>query len=136
MPVEWIDHTGDLAMRIRASRMEDIFVEAAEAMFRQIADLAETTPSLETVVELEIDSPETTLREWLGELLYNFSTEGRIYSEFDVQLEQKRFRGVARGEPYDARRHPLRTELKAVTYHQLRVEQEDNEWVAQVIFDV
>jgi SHS2 domain-containing protein len=39
-------------------------------------------------------------------------------------------------EPYEAARHPLRTELKAVTWHQLRVTRENDAWTARVIFDV
>ena len=39
-------------------------------------------------------------------------------------------------EPYDPERHPLRTELKAVTYHQLEVARDGDEWTGRVIFDV
>lgn len=136
MSVEWLEHTGDIGMRIRSPRLEDLFTEGAAAMFRQIADTTLVEPSEETVIELEMESPDTTLREWLGELLYKFSAEGKIYCEFEVHLESNRFRGVARGESYDAVKHPLKTELKAVTWHQLRVERENNEWTGQVIFDV
>jgi SHS2 domain-containing protein len=42
----------------------------------------------------------------------------------------------ARWEPYDAARHPLRTELKAVTWHQLSASESGGRWKARVIFDV
>jgi SHS2 domain-containing protein len=37
---------------------------------------------------------------------------------------------------YDPQRHPIDTEIKAVTYHQLRIEQREARWEARVIFDL
>ena len=40
------------------------------------------------------------------------------------------------GEPLDPARHPIDTEIKAVTYHQIAVEQVGGRWQARVIFDI
>lgn len=136
MTWEAIDHTGDLAIVVRAKTPERLFEESARAMFELIADLGDARPAFEDAIELEGEGLESLLRDWLAELLYKFSAEGRIYAEFAVALEPGRLRARARGESYDAARHPLKTELKAVTYHQLEVVQENDGWKAQVIFDV
>lgn len=131
-----IDHTGDLGILVRSPTLESLFVEAARAMFEQIADLGAVAPREEEEIVVDAESSETLLRDWLAELLYKFSGEGRIYADFTVAFEPGRLRARARGEAYDPTRHPLRTELKAVTYHQLLVVREKDEWRAQVIFDV
>ena len=43
---------------------------------------------------------------------------------------------TAAGEPYDPERHPVKIAIKAVTYHQLAVEQTASGWRARVIFDI
>jgi SHS2 domain-containing protein len=40
------------------------------------------------------------------------------------------------GEPLDPSRHPIDTEIKAVTYHQIAVEQTNGRWQTRVIFDL
>ena len=40
------------------------------------------------------------------------------------------------GETLDPSRHPIDTEIKAVTYHQIAVEQVGGHWQARVIFDL
>jgi SHS2 domain-containing protein len=44
--------------------------------------------------------------------------------------------GEIAGEAIDKRRHAVSGEIKAVTFHGLRVEERDGVWTAQVLFDV
>jgi SHS2 domain-containing protein len=136
MTWEALEHTGDVAIVVRSATPERLFEEAARAMFEILADLAAAEPREVEEFDLPGDAPDTLLRDFLAELLYKFSAEGRIYADFSVTLEPGRLRARVRGEAYDAARHPLRTELKAVTYHQLQVVRENDGWKAQVIFDV
>ena len=137
MPYEHLDHTGDIAIRITAPTLDGLFVEAARAMTEIIADPAAARPQLMQDIVVEGEDSADLLRSWLAELLYWFSAGGLIFVDFEVTLQGGR-RCVAkvRGEPYDPDRHPLRTELKAVTYHQLEVRQTKDGWEGRVIFDV
>ena len=40
------------------------------------------------------------------------------------------------GETIDPERHEIYTEIKAVTYHGLRIEQKGSRWYAEILFDV
>ena len=78
------------------------------------------------------DEPAEGLRDFLSELLYRFTVERKIYGLFEPDPG-----GVRAGwESLAPGRHAIRTELKAVTYHQLEAKQETDGWSAQVIFDV
>jgi len=133
MSWELIDHTGDIGVEVRSDSREGLFAEAARAMFDILAD---TPPGAaggtrETLAIPEGEDAEA-LRDFLAELLYRFSMERKMYVGFEPGS------GTIEGawEPYDAARHPLRTELKAVTWHQLGVTRENDAWRARVIFDV
>ena len=125
-----IDHTGDIGIEVRAESPEALFAEAARAMF---SILAQAPPDARGTPEsFPAGEDAETLREFLGELLYRFSVERKMY----VRFAAGNGRVEAGWEPYDPLRHPLGTELKAVTWHQLEVARENGTWRARVIFDV
>jgi SHS2 domain-containing protein len=43
---------------------------------------------------------------------------------------------VVKFETFVPGHHLIKSELKAVTYHQISVEQEETKWKARIIFDV
>ena len=132
MSWELIDHTGDLAVVARAPTLEALFADCARAMFSLIADASAPAPTTTDEFAVAGADPAEELREFLGELLYRFSAEHRFYVAFTPGKGSV----AAAWEPYSAERHPLRTELKAVTWHQLEAVRDSDGWRARVIFDV
>jgi len=134
---ETFDHTADLGLRVRAPDLDRLFAEAAEAMFSVIVeDLGTVRP--DEAVELHIDGEQhdDLLYDWLKELLYHFDAEHRLFSRFEVKLRPGGLDGRAWGERLDRDRHELSHEVKAVTYHGLKVEPADGGWLAEVIVDI
>lgn len=132
MPWELIDHTGDVGIEVRAPSREALFAEAGRALFDLLAGMPEGAVGTPETIPLPAGEPAEGLRDFLGELLYRFSVDRRMYVGFEPGAGAVE----ARWEPYDAARHPLRTELKAVTWHQLSAGPTANGWAARVIFDV
>ncbi len=132
MSYELIDHTGDMGVAVRAPALEGIYAEAARALFDILVDAGAPGPAEPEDFPVPPDSPEEGLREFLAELLYRFSAERTIYVSFAAGNGK-----VTAGRvPFDPARHALRTEVKAVTWHGLRVTREADGWTARVIFDV
>ena len=132
MTYELIDHTGDLGIVARAPTLEELYAECARAMFAILAENPSPAAEHSDAFDVPGLDPAEDLRDFLGELLYRFSAERKMYGSFTPGS------GTVRGawEPYDPVRHPLRTELKAVTWHQLAVKKDEVGWMARVIFDV
>jgi SHS2 domain-containing protein len=134
---EHFEHTADLGLRVRALDLNTLFAEAAEALS---AAIVEDVSSIEPREPLEVRISGTDraylLFDWLRELLYRFDAERRLFRRFEVRVGDDGLEATAWGEPYDAERHPLSHEVKAITYHALRVEREGNGWVAEVIVDI
>jgi len=131
------DHTADLGLRIRAADLNTLFAEAALALF---STLVEDLDTVAHVQHLEVAIPgsdrEFLLFDWLKELLYRFEVEHLLLSRFSVQIGADGLRGSAWGEPFDRQRHELAHEVKAITYHGLRVEETPDGWLAEVIVDI
>jgi len=134
---ETFEHTADLGLRMRAKDLEGLFAEAARALFSVlVADLETVRPLRGVAVSLEERKRDELLHDWLAELLYRFDAERLLLSEFDVHLTGSGLTATARGEPIDPTRHQLDTEVKAVTYHGLKVEPTGDGWLAEVIVDI
>ena len=76
------------------------------------------------------------LVDWLGELLFTFESRGLLFSEFSVQLNDGGLTATAAGETFDDQRHRLEHEVKAITYHGLRIARTEGGWLAEVILDI
>ena len=134
---ETFDHTADLGLRIRAPDLDALFAEAGQALFSVIVeDLTSVEPKQRLEFRLEGDERDFLLFDWLKELLYRFDSEHWLGSRFEVHVSQNGLEASAWGEPLDPARHRLLHEVKAITYHGLKVEQTRDGWLAEVIVDI
>ncbi len=134
---ETFEHTADLGLRIRAADLDTLFVEAAQALFGAVVeDLVTVRPLQKVDVRLQSDKIEYLLFDWLRELLYHFDAEHLLFGTFEVQVREDGLTASAWGEPLDRSRHNMEHEVKAITYHGLRVEKVGAEWEAEVIVDI
>jgi SHS2 domain-containing protein len=130
-------HTADLGLRIRALTREALFADAARGLFSMlVVNLEDVRPIQQIRIELHGDELEYLLFDWLTELLYRFETEHLLLRDFDVTFDGSTLSATCRGEPMDPARHQMDHEVKAITYHGLRIIQEDNGWLAEVIVDI
>ena len=134
---EHFEHTADLGLRVRAADVNALYAEAAAALFAAIVDGVDTVRP-ERAVDIHVEGAERDylLFDWLRELLYRFDAEHLVFSRFDVSVGDAGLAATAWGEPLDPARHVLSHEVKAITYHGLRVEREGSDWVAEVIVDI
>jgi tRNA nucleotidyltransferase (CCA-adding enzyme) len=65
------------------------------------------------------------------------ATRKLLFSEFDVQLDDHRLHGLARGESVIQQKHQPAVEIKGATFTALEVRQMENgQWQAQCVVDV
>ena len=136
---EFLEHTADLKFRSYGKTLEVCFTNAAKALFSSILDLDSVAVESERGIELESDSLETLLHDFLSEILFLFETEDLVFKEFIVSIREGEgytLSAKLRGERFNPRNHAVTTEVKAVTYHELRVEKKDDGWIAEVLCDI
>lgn len=134
---EPLEHTADAGIRARATTLAELLVACAEGMFSLIVEGGEVREAMAVEVAVEADGPPDLLHAWLRELLWRFTGEGLVFARFEVhEATETAARATCTGEPFDPGRHTGGVEIKAVTYHGLRVEHSDGEWLAEVLFDI
>lgn len=134
---ELFEHTADLGLRARAADLNTLFAEAATCLFSAVVDdLSTVRPDAAVSIEVTGNDREYLLFDWLKELLYRFDAGHMVFRRFEVRVRDDGLSATAWGEPFDPDRHELGHEVKAITYHELKVEPTDDGWLAEVIVDI
>ena len=136
-PYEIIEHTADFGIRVRGKYLEDLFVNAAKSLFQIIAERKSSKAGRDKRLRIKIsaeDSEELFIN-WLNELLSLSAVKGLIFNHFKInKLESCVLQAQVSGSSVDNYR--INTEVKAATYHKLKIEKGVSGWQAEVIFDV
>ena len=136
MSYEHFEHTADVGIRGIGETLEESFEMAGKALFAVMINLDNVEITDELSIELEGENSEDLLYNWLSELIFLMNVEEKVFSDFSVKIEGNQLRGRVRGEVINDNKHELLTEVKAITYSQILVEQKENSWIAQCIVDV
>jgi len=134
---ELFEHTADLGLRVTATDLDGLFRDAAVGLFAVIAEPApHGGPSGRRPFEIAGERHDFLLVDWLSELLYVFESERSLLGEFDVAVSDRGLRASADCFALDSGEYHLLHEVKAITYHGLKVERTGDGWLAEVIVDI
>ena len=130
-------HTADIGLEATASTVEELFVVAARGLKSLMFGDSPTIATLRREVALEAGDTAELLVAWLNEILVFSETTHAIPASFRIDtLESCRLNATISGEPFDPSRHSVERTAKAVTYHQLVVEERAGGWYARVYIDL
>ena len=134
-----LEHTADRAIEAWAPDLERLFGAAAEGMFAESSICEQVRPEQEWSIQVEASSLEDLLQAWLCELLWVSERDEAAVCRVEVdsvQEEPWRARGRAWGGTPPPDSPHTGAPVKAVTYHGLRVWQDEGTWRAHIVFDV
>jgi SHS2 domain-containing protein len=134
MKYKLLEHTADAMAEVYGKSLNELFANAAYAMFDQMTDVSKVEPKGEVKVVLEADTKEGLLVDFLQELLFLNDVEDLVLSEFDVKTDGRKLEALVRGEKFDEEKHAKRAVVKGVTYHRLEIDLEKRKLT--ILFDV
>ena len=129
-----IDHTADIAIRTTGKSMNEAFENAGYAMFDTMCDASSVKPLTTKKVKCQANDLEQLLVDFLSELLFICDVDDMLFSKFQVKITGTKLVAKVKGEKMDNTRHHLKTDIKAITYHMLEVDEKTN--TVQVLFDI
>ena len=141
---KFIEHTADVGIIAYGKNLPELFINAAYGMFSIITDVRKITDNRVQITDVKVraNNLEELLIVWLNELLYQYNTKRVLFAQFKIKkITGKILAAQIRGEKIDSSKHPINAEIKAATYHQLKIQKNIGKnrtvrWQAEVIFDV
>jgi SHS2 domain-containing protein len=138
-PYRYLPHTADVLVAVQGATLKRLFENAGAALFDLITDRTIVRPREAIKVAAAGLDRENLLVRFLSELLYLQDTRGwrfRFCRVTSLDREAFTVRAMAHGEPFDPERHPRRGEVKAITYHQVRIVRRAGVWRVRLVLDV
>ena len=132
-----LEHTADIGFEAFGTTLPEVFENAALALAHLIAEAATVEAREEIRIEVKGTDMPDLLVNWLSEVLFQHDAERWLFHDFRVaSLDDHAVTGIARGEKIDPARHQTNLMVKAITYHQLGLQQTAGGWRAQVYVDI
>lgn len=132
-----LEHTADMGIEGEGESLAALFQQMALGLRQVITECADIRPLDEIIIEVEGGDREELLVSWLGELVFLLETRHFLPAAFEIEnLDEERLKARVRGELFDPTRHFIDREIKAVTYHLVRVEETEDGWTGRVYVDL
>ncbi|OGS46139.1 MAG: hypothetical protein A2539_03285 [Elusimicrobia bacterium RIFOXYD2_FULL_34_15] len=130
-----ISHTADVGIIAYGKTLSELFENAAYGMFSLITDIERVKEKGTIAISLQDNNLEELLIAFLNELQYYFSMKQLLFRKFEIlSLTDTKLKASVTGEKISD--HQVLHEIKAATYHNLKIKKIKNNYQVQIIFDV
>ena len=142
MSFRFLDHTADIKVEVIGSSYEEAFEVAGKVMAELSTDNSKIDAKEKRAIKVTGEDLYALLYEWLEALIFLFGAEGLIFSLFKVsKIEQKNkewhLAAEVWGETFDLDKHQQGTEIKAITYSEMEIQEEKEFRIRlQFVFDI
>ncbi|MBR5503319.1 MAG: archease [Methanobrevibacter sp.] len=141
---EYFDVTADIGFYAYGDSLEEAYENAGLAMFDVVTDIEKVKKEESEEFEIVSEDLVSLLYDYLDELLFLQDTEFLFFSDFKVKIEKTDNEGIesyklnctASGEEINWNIHSHRSEVKAVTFHQMDVRKDDGRYKLTAILDL
>ena len=141
LPFRIVEHSGDLRIVASGTDLLEAIANASLALLSQIVPPQTVAEVEQMPIKVTGENPSDQAIAFLNELI--FLAYGRRWIPKRVkQLTScnrtgcKELEGVLVGEPVDPARHEFRYDIKAVTYHDFKLEQQGDKTVIEFVCDL
>ena len=133
----YIEHPSDVGFEAYGATLDELFANAALAMYSFMTDVDAIPETEERAVAVQAEDLYSLMFDWLDEMLFLFESESLVMKRFDISVNEFEFsiKGTCSGGTFDPDKHEAGIIIKAVTYNMMEVKRNDT-WHAQVVLDV
>ena len=136
---ELIEHTADIGVRVYAKDLKELFKNSAEALVFLLVNQKKEGRK-EKTIKLEAESWEDLLVSWLNELISLFFAEKFLFCSCNLEVKENRslkiLEAKIKGIDFDPYSNKINMEIKAATYHNLKIKKKEDKVEVEIIFDI
>lgn len=136
-----ISHTADIGLELKAPSVEKLFEEAALGFKYCLIEEGDIESEELKNIHLTGNNLEDLIVQWLSELNYLVTVHNWILNEVKIiKIFSKNsdwiLDSTILGKIIDFNKHEIAIDIKAITYHQLKIEQTKGMFKTKIFFDI
>jgi len=134
---ENFEHTADVGIAAWGDSIGELYEALAEGLAEFICHRPTVSATQEREISVQAEDAEALAVDFLSEVLNLIQTDRFMVAAVRVaDADEHHVTATLLGEPYDPAQHEIHTEVKAVTYHLLKVAREAGRWTGRVVLDL
>lgn len=126
---EYFDVTADIGFKAYGINLNEAFENASLAIFNIISDTDNINPDNEFKFTIVSEDKVSLLYDYLEELLFYHEVEFMLFSDFTVKIKKTnnnyQLNAIIKGEEINWDKHERKSEIKAITFHQMEIEEKE-----------
>lgn len=135
-----LEHTTDAQIESYGATLEEAFENSAVALEDTMVDIRSIKPEIEERILINAEDKEALLYSWLEALIIRQDVENMLFSKFSCRISDnnKGFQLEAKisGEKFDPSRHEQKTAVKAPTYHEMKIDESQQQITVRFLLDL
>lgn len=133
---KYFDHPSDIGIQCQGDTLNELFSNAVEAIYHLMIGKSIRGEKLTKNISIHTDNIEDLFSQWISEIIFYANANRIFFNNFDFKLLTKKdLQAKAYGLKIN-KRIKLKGEVKAITYHNYFIKNENNLWIANFIVDV
>tara|TARA_Y100000034_G_scaffold29323_2_gene35339 strand:+ start:5885 stop:6310 length:426 start_codon:yes stop_codon:yes gene_type:complete len=137
---KFLEHTADAKFQAFGKTLDEAFSNAALAMFSVMFETDKIKPKVTKKIEVKADNQESLLYNFLEELLFLLDAETFfLHKVIGLKISKANGKFVLFAEVVgdtDLQGYAIHGEVKAVTYNEMFVKKQKEQFVVQVVVDL
>lgn len=129
----------DIAYEAYGKDLNELFENAAFAIFEMSANLDTVDAKAKIEFSLENENIENLLYDFLSEILFLKDSKYMVFKKVKVSIKENKkyhLKAVIEGDIINPQKQQLENDIKAVTMHMFEVKKEKNGYKAVVVVDI
>jgi SHS2 domain-containing protein len=140
MKYKFFSHTADAKFQAYGESMEEAFSNAAEAMFSVMVDPSSIKPVYDETIKVEAQDSKALLYAFLEELLFLLDTKAFLLNSVKklviYKIDDKHTLEATLLGDINLQQYEIHGEVKAVTYNEMEIIEEEGKVTLQVVVDL
>ena len=137
---KYLEHVTDAYIEAYGDSIEEAFSYAAKATINVMFEIKDIKGKDRIKFNLEGADYCDLLFNWLERILLLIAIDNKIMSDFEIKISKSGLKyqltGWGTTESIDLEKHGYKTEIKGVTYHEMKVIQECEKYKVRFILDL
>lgn len=137
---QYLEHTTDIIIEAYGNSLEIAFQNMAKGVVNVMFDIDKIRTTKEIQIDIKGDDLEDLLYQWIERILHIIFIDSVALSKFTIRIERISnsfiLLGRSEGEDIDIEKHAYKTEIKGVTYHEMRIERAKDVWTLRALLDL
>ncbi len=129
----------DIAYEAYGKNLEEVFENAATAIFELSAELKTVDAKTKLDIILENEKLDNLLYDFLSEILFLKDAKYMVFKKVKVTIKEdtiNKLHAILEGDSIDSEKQHLENDIKAVTMHMFELKKERNGYKATIVVDI